>query len=561
VGISADCQPEETAIKFELTMDWLRSFTAGAIAVAICLAFFGSTEALAKEHDSEDKETKPSKHKGKNNSQSEYSATPCVGWVNPILKPRLALLCIHGLGLYSGSYQAFGTQMARLGIATYAIDVRGFGSWMKLEGHTNVDFKDCLTDVKNALEAVRRTHPGLPVFLLGESMGGAIALRVASMSPDLVEGVISSVPAGERFQQKKTDLKVALEFLKGKNKQFDVGTKIVSQATQNEKLREDWSSNPLDRMDLSPKELIQFQGFMNENHDAAKNITDDPVLFVQGTQDRLVKPEGTWELFNQLATPDKYFYAVPSEHLIFEEGQDKGADLVRLTTMVANWMRMVAAKSGTIAQNSKNNTIVEETVEQPVDPQINDAIAKLARGQNDQALLALASALKANPRSKEAHYWLAVTYSRLRRPKDAHAQILAALAIKSGSVAASQKQPNVPGSADPPIQATADPASMDPIALSLTNGSPAVVAFSAAWCKQCESLDGFIAQAQSMLGNSVKVIKVDVDDPSTADLARLYKVGPIPAVICLDKNGNVAAETIGQTNFINFAKGISAVVR
>src|SRR5262249_14728021 len=150
-------------------------------------------------------------------------------------------------------------------------------------------------------------NPGLPFILMGESMGGAIALRFASEHPEMIDGLISSVPAGERFQQKKTDLKVAVEMLKGPNKQFDIGQSIVKQATKNEKLRNDWASDPLDRMDLSPKDLMHFQKFMNENHDAAKSITSLPVLFVQGTRDRLVKPEGTWDLFNQLSTGNKVF--------------------------------------------------------------------------------------------------------------------------------------------------------------------------------------------------------------------------------------------------------------
>src|SRR5208282_1674818 len=75
-------------------------------------------------------------------------AAPCISWTNPIIKPRAVLLCIHGLGLYSGSYQNFGVRMARQGIATYAIDVRGFGSWMKAQGHAEINFIDCLNDVQ-----------------------------------------------------------------------------------------------------------------------------------------------------------------------------------------------------------------------------------------------------------------------------------------------------------------------------------------------------------------------------------------------------------------------------
>jgi pimeloyl-ACP methyl ester carboxylesterase len=196
------------------------------------------------------------------------SAPPCMSWISPVVKPRFAMLCIHGLGLYSRAYADFGKRMSRHGAAVYAIDVRGFGAWMKAEGKSEVDFDACLEDVRVTLQAIHRAHPGLPVFLLGESMGGAIALRAASMYPDLMDGLISAVPAEERFQQKKTDLKVAMEMLRGPNRQFDIGSQIVEQASTadvinpvtgksekivNQKLVQDWTEDPLARMKLSSK--------------------------------------------------------------------------------------------------------------------------------------------------------------------------------------------------------------------------------------------------------------------------------------------------------------------
>jgi alpha-beta hydrolase superfamily lysophospholipase len=262
-----------------------------------------------------------------------------MNWVNPLVPPRAALLCIHGLGLNSDAYTNFGKHMARLGIQTYAIDMRGFGSWLKAQGHERLDFNGSLRDIKKALEAIRAANPGLPVFLLGESMGGAIALRACSLYPQQIDGLIASVPAGDRFQQKRTDLDVAVHFLEGPHKQFDIGTKIVDQATKSDRLRQAWESDPLNRMDLSAKDLMQFQSFMNENKEAAKKIEITPVLMVQGTLDKLVKPEGTWDLFEELPSQQKTFVALPSEHLVFEEGQVKSSRYDRRAArLVANWI-------------------------------------------------------------------------------------------------------------------------------------------------------------------------------------------------------------------------------
>ena len=251
---------------------------------------------------------------------SSKQAAPCRSWVDPNEKPIAALLCIHGLGLQSNSYEYFGTEQSKRGLAVYAIDVRGFGSWMKAGGKGNVNFDEALSDIKQTCESIRAANPGIPLYVLGESMGGAIALRAASMYPELIDGLISSVPAGERFNQGKTSMKVFLNLLSGFNV-ANVGQDIVNQATQNAKLKSQWQGDPLSRLNLSPQELIQFQDFMNMNHEAAKKVASMPVLFVQGNGDQLVKPEGTWELFNDVASKDKSFFAVPGEHLIFEEAQ------------------------------------------------------------------------------------------------------------------------------------------------------------------------------------------------------------------------------------------------
>ncbi|MBX9953132.1 MAG: lysophospholipase [Candidatus Obscuribacterales bacterium] len=256
---------------------------------------------------------------------------PCLSWVDSEQPVRAVLLCVHGLGLHNGTYDAFGKRLSKLGYAVYAIDVRGFGSWMAAQGREKVDFDGCMEDVRSTLKVVHRAHPGLPVFILGESMGGAIALRACAQFPELVDGLISSVPAGDRFKQGQTKLTVAFHLIADPNTPFDIGTSVIKQATVKPELRDSWGNNPLSRLKVSANELIQFQNFMNQNHKFAVLIKDRPVLFVQGCDDKLVRPEGTVELYNRLATKDRQIELIPkAEHLIFEEAQftDREVEIV-----------------------------------------------------------------------------------------------------------------------------------------------------------------------------------------------------------------------------------------
>ncbi len=490
-------------------------------------------------------------------------SAPCVSWISPLVKPRAVLLCIHGLGLYSGSYANFGRHLSRLGIAVYAIDVRGFGSWMKNGGHEQVDFNACLNDVKTALTSIRAANPGLPVFLLGESMGGAIALRAAALYPDLMNGLISSVPAGERFKQKKTDLKVALQFLKGPNKQFDVGSSIVDQATVNPKLREDWAKNPLDRMDLSPKELMQFQSFMNDNHDSAKKIVDLAVLMVEGNKDKLVKPEGTWELFNEIESEQKTFLAVPSEHLIYEEQQDKeriyDARIDRLTAAwILSHMEEVANQPNYMNSPATRNK------------EITGAVSKLVTGNYSQAESDLRTILQSEPFNGEAHYWLGVALYKLGDTAAAQREFVTSISLGNDSGHAKEANnyllsmsSNTPNAYSPSPKILAPESEKQKIPIrrpDITQGTPAVLAFFAPWAEQCKQITPMFNQAGSIFGGKLKLIRINVDDQHSKALVKDFKVGPIPTFIFLTADGNVAKTTIGSSNFIDFAKNVSAIL-
>jgi acylglycerol lipase len=274
---------------------------------------------------------------------------PCLRWGGSDAPPQAVILCIHGLGLHNASYADFGKRMAKLGYVVYAVDMRGFGSFKDAEGKDHVDFDSCLNDIKSTLKVLHHAHSGLPVFLLGESMGGAIALHATALYPDLIDGLVSSVPAGQRFKQAKSSLNVALHLLEP-NKEFDVGTGVINQATVKPELREAWGNDPLNRMNLSPMELIAFQRFMNQNHEFAPLIKDRPVLFVQGCKDKLVKPEGTVELFNELGTKDRRIELIENgEHLIFEENQFSDAAIDALDNWMATHLAGIEARRASVS--------------------------------------------------------------------------------------------------------------------------------------------------------------------------------------------------------------------
>lgn len=268
---------------------------------------------------------------------------PTIAWGTGNKSPAAVILCIHGLGLHKGSYDDFGKAMSAKGIPVYALDIRGFGDW-HLRGEDSLDFGRSFLDIRQLLGQIRTSFPHARIYLLGESMGGAIALQAAARYPELIDGLISSVPSGDRWSGLGEDLKIGLHVIAGGfGTRFDVGKHVVEHATMvdergkvvNESLRKRWLSDPSGRNEFSPDELICFQKFMAANNEAAAGIKTLPVLVIQGAMDRLVRPSGSYFVWKHLSTPDTTFALSKNcEHLIFEYGQFSDDDI----KYVLNWI-------------------------------------------------------------------------------------------------------------------------------------------------------------------------------------------------------------------------------
>jgi len=118
---------------------------------------------------------------------------PMRSWL-PVGKPSAVVLALHGMNDYSNAFDDPGKALAARGIAVYAYDQRGFGKgphpgyWSS--GQAMAD------DLGQAAELVAARHPGVPLFLLGESMGGAaVMVTTAYRPPPQVAGIILSAPA------------------------------------------------------------------------------------------------------------------------------------------------------------------------------------------------------------------------------------------------------------------------------------------------------------------------------------------------------------------------------
>jgi len=105
-----------------------------------------------------------------------------------------ALVLSHGLGEHSEFYLPLVGYMAPRGAAVYAQDHRGFGRSGGRRGHVS-RYERYVADLLPLVRRARAENPGLPVVLVGHSMGGTIALLFSLRHPDLLHSAVFSAPA------------------------------------------------------------------------------------------------------------------------------------------------------------------------------------------------------------------------------------------------------------------------------------------------------------------------------------------------------------------------------
>ncbi len=117
---------------------------------------------------------------------------PLREWL-PDSKPKAVLVALHGFNDYSNFFDSPGTYFSSQGVACFAYDQRGFGGapkrglWAGIPAYNE--------DLRIFVHLLRQRYPQQPIYLLGESMGGAIVITAMKDAIPGVDGVILVAPA------------------------------------------------------------------------------------------------------------------------------------------------------------------------------------------------------------------------------------------------------------------------------------------------------------------------------------------------------------------------------
>lgn len=218
--------------------------------------------------------------------------------------PRAVVAVVHGIAEHSGRYGFLAERANRHVLGVVSVDLRGHG---RSPGErTYVErFDDYLLDVDALLIKAHEFAAGRPVFLMGHSMGGAIALRWALQREETLAGLILS-SAALKIGDDVPRLLVALAPLLSRWLPHVRGTRIdPALISRDAAAVQAYAGDPL--VSLLPPPARTGAGLlqaMAANRAAAAGLTL-PVMLFHGDADRLTDPGGSQDIFDLWGGPDR----------------------------------------------------------------------------------------------------------------------------------------------------------------------------------------------------------------------------------------------------------------
>jgi alpha-beta hydrolase superfamily lysophospholipase len=137
-------------------------------------------------------------------SAPDGAALFVYGWL-PESPPVAAVQIAHGLAEHAGRYARLADALTTAGYAVYAHDHRGHGRTARTPDDLgffaeNDGWRKCMDDLWQLNRHIAAAHPGLPVVLLGHSMGSTLAEQFMGEHGDALRGVVLSGPNGKPSQ-------------------------------------------------------------------------------------------------------------------------------------------------------------------------------------------------------------------------------------------------------------------------------------------------------------------------------------------------------------------------
>jgi len=218
--------------------------------------------------------------------------------------PKALLFIIHGVAEHLERYQHVAKQCTDQDIYVYSIDLPGHGKSSGKRSYIR-RFDSTIAIIDYQIQKMKLEHPGIPVFILGHSLGGSLAANYAlKLKPEINGFIITS--AALKIGDDISPLLVKLSGFLSAIVPWLPAIKLGSDGLSHDpEIQKDYDTDPLNFRGMLPvrtgSEINKSIQYNQEKADQFKY----PVLLMHGELDGMADYRGTEKFFNRISSGDK----------------------------------------------------------------------------------------------------------------------------------------------------------------------------------------------------------------------------------------------------------------
>jgi len=280
-------------------------------------------------------------------------------------QPRAVIVALHGFNDYANAFALPAPFWAGNGIATYAYDQRGFG------GAPNRGYwagtRSLTADLRGAIRAVRARHPGLPVYAVGVSMGGAVVM--AALGDGRIPGLSGAVlvaPAVWGREHMTVIQSAALWLSYSTVPGLALSAEgLELQPSDNIPMLRELARDPMIIRETRIDAIKGLVDLMDDAYEAAPNIGHTATYMVYGLRDEIVPKAATFETMRTLKKTSRR-----ARFGLYESGWHmllRDLDATTLWRDIAAWIRDPAAKLPSLAEEKAEKLLKDDRGVPPYD--------------------------------------------------------------------------------------------------------------------------------------------------------------------------------------------------
>jgi acylglycerol lipase len=238
----------------------------------------------------------------------------------PCSNPRGVAVFFHGMNSYTQPSGIIAKHLSLIGCETVGYDQRGHGKSGGLRGYVP-SIEILIKDALDFIEEIEKLYRGLPMFLLGGSMGGTIVLNLSIRVPEKITGVILINPAIGLHTKLECMLRCLTTCFSSCMPTVGVVKGDLSRSSKNTTLHKYMDENPFYyhgrvKIGTSSALLRAMKDIRDEYHKFTHCV-----LVIQGCDDFVTSVKRVNEFMKSISVQDKTLLMYPGlpHSILFEE--------------------------------------------------------------------------------------------------------------------------------------------------------------------------------------------------------------------------------------------------